>query len=136
MIPIQMKTFYHTQLHELQIPFMDAICFMTPFPLMNWSWTSTSSEPIHFYHSKLCEENAKDFFYEICHSIVVAIHTVIYGHPPPKIYENIMGNLGTLADFFIKENLSTLEYLVVLFLLLPFHNFYPTGQYAERWHTK
>jgi hypothetical protein len=25
---------------------MDAILFMTPFPLMNWSWTPASSEPI------------------------------------------------------------------------------------------
>jgi hypothetical protein len=31
---------------------MDAICFMTHFPLMNWSWISTNSEPIHFYHSR------------------------------------------------------------------------------------
>jgi hypothetical protein len=50
---------------------MDAICFITPFPLMNWSWTPTSAEPIHFYHSKLWEEKAKDFFYEIFHHVVV-----------------------------------------------------------------
>jgi hypothetical protein len=31
---------------------MDAICFMTPFPLMNWSWNPTCTEPIHEYHSK------------------------------------------------------------------------------------
>jgi hypothetical protein len=42
---------------------MDAICLMTPFPLMNWSWNPASSEPIHFYHSKLWEEKAKDFSY-------------------------------------------------------------------------
>ena len=41
---------------------MDAICFMTPFPLMNWSWNPTREEPIHFYHSKLWEEKAKYFF--------------------------------------------------------------------------
>jgi hypothetical protein len=64
---------------------MDAICFMTPFPLMNWSWTPTISEPIHFYHSKLWEENAKDFFYEICHNVVVHVHIAIYGHSPPQI---------------------------------------------------
>jgi hypothetical protein len=63
---------------------MDAICFMTPFPLMNWSWTPTSSEPIHFYHSKLWEENAKDFFHEICHNVVVPIHIDIYGHSLPQ----------------------------------------------------
>jgi hypothetical protein len=32
---------------------MDVICFMTPFPLMNWSWNPTYTEPIHEYHSKL-----------------------------------------------------------------------------------
>jgi hypothetical protein len=64
---------------------MDVICFMTPFPLMNWSWTSTSSKPIHFYHSKLWEENAKYFFYEIYHCIVVPIHIAICGHPSSRI---------------------------------------------------
>ena len=85
---------------------MDAICFMTPFPLMNWSWTSASSEPIHFYHSKLWEENAKESFYEICHNLVVPIHIAIYGHPPPRISENIMGNLGTLEDCYIEDKFS------------------------------
>jgi hypothetical protein len=75
----------------------DVIFFMTPFPLMNWSWTSASVEPIHFYHSKLWEENVKDLFYEIYHNVVVLIHTTIYGHPPPRISEKIMGNLGTLC---------------------------------------
>jgi hypothetical protein len=85
---------------------MDAICFMTPFPLMNWSWTPASSEPIHFYHSKLWEEKAKDLFYEICHNVIVPVHIAIYGHPPPRISERIMGNLGKLADWFIEENFS------------------------------
>jgi len=49
---------------------MDAICYMTPFPLINWSWNSTCAKPIHFYHSKLWEEKVKDFFYEICHYVV------------------------------------------------------------------
>ena len=29
---------------------MDAIYFMMPFPLMSWSWTPDSAEPIHIYH--------------------------------------------------------------------------------------
>jgi hypothetical protein len=85
---------------------MDSICFMTPFPLMNWSWTPASFEPIHFYHSKLWEENAKDLFYEIFHCIVVPVHLAIYGHSPPRILESIMGNLGKHAYWFIKDNLS------------------------------
>jgi hypothetical protein len=88
---------------------MDAICFMTPFPLMNWSWTLTSFEPIHFYHSKLWEENAKYFFYEISHNIVVQVHISIYGHSLPRILERIMGNLGNLVDSFIEDNFSYIK---------------------------
>jgi hypothetical protein len=85
---------------------MDAICFRTPFPLMNWSWTPTVTEPIHIYHSKLWEENEKDCFYEICHNVVIPIHEAIYGHPPPRISEQIMGNLGAIADWYIEESFS------------------------------
>jgi hypothetical protein len=85
---------------------MDAICFTIPFPMMNWSWTPTSSEPIHFYDSKLWEENDKYSFYEIFHGVVIPIHITIYGHPSPRILETIMGNLGTLTNWFIEENFS------------------------------
>jgi hypothetical protein len=91
---------------------------MTPFSLMNWSWTQANSEPIHFYHSKLWEENAKDFFYKICHNVVVHVHIAIYGHPPPRISERIMGNLGKLEDWFIKENFS---YIIVFGCSVPPH---------------
>jgi hypothetical protein len=30
---------------------MDTVCFLTPFPLMSWSWTPSEVEPIHIYHS-------------------------------------------------------------------------------------
>jgi hypothetical protein len=83
---------------------MDAIFFITPFPLKRWSWTVASSEPIHFYDSKLWEEKAHGFFYEIFHNVIVPIHIAIYGHPPPHISERIMGNLGKLANWFIEEN--------------------------------
>jgi hypothetical protein len=115
---------------------MDAIFFMTPFPLMNWSWTPASSEPIHFYHSKLWEENAKDLFYEICHNVVVPIHIAIYGHPPPRISEKIMGNLGTFADWYIEENFS---YIRVFSCSIPPHalpKFLPDRMVCKKWHTK
>jgi hypothetical protein len=98
---------------------MDAICFITPVPLMNWSRTQTISEPIHFYHSKLLEENAKYFFYKICHSVVVTFHIAIYGHSSPRISEKIMGNLGKLADWFIEENFS---YIRVFGCYVPPHS--------------
>ena len=77
---------------------MDSIYFMNPFPLMNWSWNPTSAEPIHFYHSKLWEEKSKDFFYEIFHNVVIPVHQTLYGRPPPRISDQIMGNLKQVAD--------------------------------------
>jgi hypothetical protein len=58
---------------------MDAICFLTPFPLMNWSWNINYPQPIHEYHSELCEENAINSFYKICHFIIIPMHKMIYG---------------------------------------------------------
>ena len=85
---------------------MDVICYMTPFPLMNWSWNSAYAEPIHVYHSKLWEENVKDFFYEICHYVVIHVHKILYGYASPRISYKIMGNLRAIADWFIEESFS------------------------------
>ena len=83
---------------------MDVVCFMTPFPLMSWSWTPNNAEPIHVYHSKLWKENVKYLFYEICHYIPV--HQILYGYSSPRISEKIMGNLKVVFDWFIEENFS------------------------------
>ena len=37
---------------------------------------------------------------------MIPIHVAIYGHPPPRILEQIMGNLGVIADWYIEENFS------------------------------
>jgi hypothetical protein len=58
---------------------MDAICFMMPFPLMRWSWTPSSTEPIHVYHLKLWEDKAKEFIYEIFNWVMVPLHVAIFG---------------------------------------------------------
>jgi hypothetical protein len=63
-------------------------------------------EPIHVYHSKLWEENVKDFFYEICQYVVIPLHQILYGYAPPHISESIMGNLKETADWLIEEGFS------------------------------
>jgi hypothetical protein len=83
---------------------MDVICFKTQFPLMNWNWTPTVTNGIHIYHSKLWEENAKDCFYDIFHNVVIPIHEAIYGQPPSRISEQILGNLGAIANWYIEES--------------------------------
>jgi hypothetical protein len=85
---------------------MDAICFMTPFPLMNWSWNASCTEPVHKYHSALWEENAKNNFYEICHYVIIPLHRIFFGCDPPRISNTIIENLKSVADWFIEENFS------------------------------
>jgi hypothetical protein len=63
-------------------------------------------EPIHVYHSKLWEENVKDFFYEIYHYVVIPLHQILYGYAPPCISKTIVGNLRAIADWFIEEGFS------------------------------
>jgi hypothetical protein len=65
------------------------------------------------------EENANDFFYKICHNVVVHVHIAIYGHLSPEISERIMGNLGKIANWFIEENSS---YIKVFGCLVPPHS--------------
>jgi hypothetical protein len=79
---------------------------MMLFPLMEWSWTPNSVEPIHIYHSKLWEEKEKEFFYEIFNWVVVSMHTTIYGCPPPRILDKIVTNLGRIQYWYIKEHFS------------------------------
>jgi len=45
-------------------------------------------------------------FYEIFHNVFIPIHEAIYGHPRPRISEQIMGNLGAILDCYIDESLS------------------------------
>jgi hypothetical protein len=98
---------------------------MTPFPLMDWSWTPTNTEPIHFYHFKLWEHEARDFFYEICHYVVVPIHITLYSFPPPRISDKIMENLDKLADWYIEENFSYIRVFRCSVLLHSLPNFLP-----------
>jgi hypothetical protein len=85
---------------------MDTIFFITPFPLMNWSWNPTSNKPIHEYYSKLWEENAKDSFYEICHFVVIPMHQMLYGCEPLHISNSVMENLKAVVGWFIEEIFS------------------------------
>jgi hypothetical protein len=85
---------------------MDAIFFMTPFPLMNWSWKVSCPEPVHKYHSALWEANAKNVFYDVYHYVIIPLHKILFGCEPPCISNTILENLKSVADWFIEENFS------------------------------
>jgi hypothetical protein len=85
---------------------MDAIFFMTPFPLMNWSWNTTYLEPIHKYHSELWEENEKKSFHKTFHFMVILMHKMFFSCEPPHISEAVSNNLKPIENWFIEEIFS------------------------------
>jgi hypothetical protein len=97
---------------------MDAVCFLTPFPLMSWIWNPSEAEPIHVYHSKLWENKASDFVYEIFNWVMVSLHVTIFGHLPPKISDTIMVNLSSIADWYVEAEFS---YLRIFGASVPLH---------------
>jgi hypothetical protein len=89
---------------------MDAICSMTPFPLMRWSWTPAEDEPIHIYHAKLWENKAENFVYEIFKWVMVPLHVIIFGHPPPRISDSIVTNLSIIEDWYVDAEFLYLRF--------------------------
>jgi hypothetical protein len=88
---------------------MDAICSMTPFPLMKWAWSLTHEKTVHEYHDKLWENNANKFIYEIFNWVMVPLHVTIFGLLPPRISDSIAGNLSHIADWYVEEEFSYLR---------------------------
>jgi hypothetical protein len=85
---------------------MDAVCSMTPFPLMSWAWNPAQEKPVHEYHDKLWENKADNFIYEIFNWVMVPLHIAIFGHPPPRISDNIAANLSGIADWYVEAEFS------------------------------
>jgi hypothetical protein len=88
---------------------MDAICSMTPFPLMNWAWSPTQEKTVHEYHDKLWENNANKFIYEIFNWVMVPLHIALFGLSPPRISDSIAANLSHIADWYVEEEFSYLR---------------------------
>jgi hypothetical protein len=73
---------------------------------MSWSWTPSEAEPIHVYHSKLWEDKAAEFIYEIFNWVMVPMHISIFGNPPPRISDSIATNLSNVADWYVEAEFS------------------------------
>jgi hypothetical protein len=76
---------------------------------MRWQWTPSSSKPIHIYHSKLWEENAKEHIYEICNYIIIPLHQTFFDFLLPRITEQAMHNLDQIGDWYIEEMFSYIK---------------------------
>ena len=53
---------------------MDAICYISKFPLMGWKWTTQDPLPIHIYHKELWDSKFTLYFYNICHGIMLPLY--------------------------------------------------------------
>jgi hypothetical protein len=95
---------------------MDAICSMTPFPLMNWAWNPLQEKHVHEYHDKLWENEANKFIYEIFNWVMVPLHIAIFGHSPPRISDSIAANLNSIADWYVEAEFS---YFIVFRATVP-----------------
>ena len=85
---------------------MDAVCSMTPFPLMNWAWNPVQEKPVHEYHDKLWEIKAGKFTYEIFNWVMVPLHIAIFGYPPPRVSDSIAIGLSGIADWYVEAEFS------------------------------
>jgi hypothetical protein len=106
---------------------MDAICSMTPFPLMNWAWSPTQEKTVHEYHDKLWENKANEFIYEIFNWVMVPLHIAIFGRSPPRISDSIATNLKGIADWYVEAIFLISECLELHFPRLHYHYLFPTS---------
>jgi hypothetical protein len=90
----------------MSVYIMDAICSMTPFPLMSWGWTPVEDKSIHVDHEKLWENKAESFTYEIFNWVMVPLHIAIFGHPPPHISDSIATSLNSIDDWYMEADFS------------------------------
>jgi hypothetical protein len=99
---------------------------------MSWSWTPSDVEPIHVYHSKLWEDKATDFIYEIFNWVMVSMHVTIFGNPPPRISDSIVANLSSVADWYVEAEFSYIRVFVPLFLHILYHYLYQIGWFVAK----
>jgi len=62
---------------------MDAICYVSKFPLMGWKWKTQDPLPIHIYHKELWDSNFTPYFYKICHGIMLPLYKILYDKDAP-----------------------------------------------------
>ena len=64
---------------------------------------------MHEYHSKLWENNANKFIYEIFNWVMVPLHITLFGLSPTHISDSIAVNLSHIADWYVEEEFSYLR---------------------------
>lgn len=82
---------------------MDAICYISKFPLMGWKWTTQDPLPIHIYHKELWDSKFTPYFYKICHGIMLPLYKMSYDKDPPRFSPEAEVDMLPVARWFGEE---------------------------------
>ncbi len=79
---------------------MDAICYVSKFPVMGWKWTTQDPLPIHVYHKELLDSKFPPFFYKICHGVMLPLYKMLYDKDAPRCSPEADVDILTVARWF------------------------------------
>jgi hypothetical protein len=91
---------FHVSIYHGRGMFHDTI------PLDELGLESSPRKSVHEYHDKLWENKAEKFTYEIFNWVMVPLHIAIFGHPPPRVLDNIITGLSGIADWYVEAEFS------------------------------
>jgi hypothetical protein len=63
----------------------------------------------YMYIMKNYGKTKQKILYEIFNWVMVPLHVAIFGHPPPRISDNIVTNLSSIADWYVEAEFSYLR---------------------------
>ncbi len=82
---------------------MDAICYVSKFPVMGWKCMTKDPLPIHVYHKELWDSQFTPYFYQICHGIMFPLYKMLYDKYPPRCSPEAEVDILTVARWFEEE---------------------------------
>jgi len=114
---------------------MDAICYVSEFPLKGWKWTIQNPLPIHIYHKELWDSKFIPYFYKICHGIMLRLHRMLYNKDAPRFFPKAEVDILLVKRWFWEKNftyvrvfgsISSLMYYPYMFLISYWLKKFPT----------
>lgn len=95
--------------HRIYPPFylfsyvMDAICYVSKFPLMGWKWMTQDPSPIHIYHKELWDSKFTSYFYKIFRGVMLPLYKILYDKDPLRCSPNADVEILPVARWFREE---------------------------------
>lgn len=82
---------------------MDAICFVSRFPLMGCKWTVQNPLPIQIYHKELWDSKFISYFYKICHGVMLPLYRMLYNKNAPRFSPEAKVDILPVERWFGEE---------------------------------